>query len=270
MSDRLDPPSALAERLFDAERARPGIDGDQAARILARVGASLGAAAIVTTTASTAAGASTAAHAGTAAKLGLTAKAAPWIAVAFLAGGGTGAAVHAVAVRPAVPVAAPSASVAPSTPAPRATATDPDLELPPLAASLPPESPSALAPTAPSPAAGPRPAASRDDALQPSSVPSADTTLAGERALIDRARMALARGQAASALETLDAHRSQFPQGRLTEEREALAIQSLAALGRTGEARRRAEAFQRARPNSVFLPAIELAVGPAEKKEAPP
>ena len=263
MSDRLEPPSAQAALLFDAERARPGIDGDQAARILARVGATVGAAALVSATAGSAAGATAAAHAGTAAKLGLTAKAAPWIAVAFLAGGGTGAAVHAVAIRPAGPVAGPLPSAVPPRMAP---ASSGNIELPPLVPSGEPSSPVVDPPPM---TTATRPTSSRPETADlPALAPSADTSLAGERALIDRARMALARGQTASALDALDAHRRQFPQGRLTEEREALAIQSLAASGRTAEARARASAFQRARPNSVFLPAIELAVGRVEKNDA--
>lgn len=260
MSDRIDPPSELAARLFDAERARPAGDPEQAARLLARVGATVGVVAVVGSAAGTAAAgtaAGAAAHAGTAAKLGLSVKAAPWIAVAFLAGGGTGAAVHAVAVRATPP---PVPIVATPTPPSRPVAAPPSSDAPEL-----PELDPAPEPVATS--VGPKPIASR---LEVPPAPSADTGLAGERALIDRARMALARGQAASALEALDAHRSQFPQGRLAEEREALSIQALAALGRGAEARRRADAFTHTHPNSVFLPAIELATAGARKIDAGP
>lgn len=259
MNEPIEPPSDLAARMFAAERARADADPAQAARVLARVGASVGAVAVVGTVAATAGatGAGTAAHLGTAAKLGLTAKAAPWIAVAFLAGGGTGAAVHAVATRaPVVVASAPPSAI----PAPRLShAAVMPAELPPLVAE-----PMVSAPGPTAISSAPRPSASRDP--QPSGN---DTDLAGERALIERARMALARGQAASALEALDAHRAQYPRGRLGEEREALAIQALSAAGRSAEARKRADAFVRVHPNSVFLPAIELAVPPAKNDTTP-
>lgn len=230
MTDPLEPPSPLASRLFQAERARPDAHADEAARILARVGATVGAVSL----------AATAAHAGSAAKLGLTAKAAPWIVLAFAAGSGTGAALHAVATR------APSAAAVPAPAPPPAPAVAPSTEL--VAPELPALLPSRVENPAPAPAA-----------------PSADATLAAERALIDRARTALTRGQPAAALEALDEHTKVHPRGRLAEEREALAIQALSALQRPDSAARRAAAFRRAHPTSVFLPAIDLAVGPAER-----
>lgn len=55
-------------------------------------------------------------------------------------------------------------------------------------------------------------------------------------------------------------HRQQFPHGRLTEEREALAIRALLALGRTEGARQRAAAFRVNYPNSFLIPALDSAL----------
>ena len=233
MTDPLEPPSPLAGRMFEAERARPAAGADEAARILARVGATVGVASL----------AATAAHAGSAAKLGLTAKAAPWLVLAFAAGSGAGAALHAVATRP------PPAAALP-TPAPTPTPT-PTAE--PVVPALPPLLPSRVEPAPPSPVS-----------------PLPDASLAAERALIDRARTALTRDLPTTALDALDEHAKVHPRGRLAEEREALAIQALSALHRPDSAARRAAAFRRTHPQSVFLPAIDLAVGPAKKIDGGP
>jgi hypothetical protein len=89
-----------------------------------------------------------------------------------------------------------------------------------------------------------------------------DVDLAAERALLEVARTALARGDSASALAALDQHAGRFPRGRLIEERESLAVQALAASGRRDEAQRRAEQFRRRSPDSMLLPAVEEALEP--------
>ncbi len=80
-----------------------------------------------------------------------------------------------------------------------------------------------------------------------------------ERRLLERARTALARGQWTSALSAVRAHETRFPRGRLIEEREAIAIQALAASGEGNEARRRAGAFHARFPRSLFSGVIERA-----------
>lgn len=87
-----------------------------------------------------------------------------------------------------------------------------------------------------------------------------DVDLAAERALLEVARTALARGDAASALAALDAHKKRFPRGRLLEERESLAVQALAAAGKRDEARRRADQFRKRSPDSMLLPAVDEAL----------
>ena len=78
--------------------------------------------------------------------------------------------------------------------------------------------------------------------------------------LIEQARSALARGEAETALAPLLEHRQAFPEGRLTEERDALEIQALVALGRVDEATSRAAAFRENHPTSLLRPAIDALV----------
>jgi len=81
-----------------------------------------------------------------------------------------------------------------------------------------------------------------------------------ERAMLDEARTAFTKGDAAGCLRTLDLHRDRFPAGVLVEEREALAIRALSSLSRHAEASARADRFRANYPTSVMLPAVEAAV----------
>jgi hypothetical protein len=124
----------------------------------------------------------------------------------------------------------------------------------------------------PSAAAAANPAAAASDsAVTPSaaepatpkpSVESPDTSSA-ERLVLDAARQALARGDASAAWISIGEHERRFPRGRLIEERDALAVRSLIGLGRVPEARRRAETLRRRFPRSIFLPAVDSALGAA-------
>ncbi len=154
---------------------------------------------------------------------------------AFVVGGLGGFGIRAALQGPAparvVLVASPTTSV----PAPRAA---PDSI--PLAAPLASTAPTA--PTAPQ-AEGVR--------------ATAEESLTGERAILDRARSALIAGDAAKSLLALEEHARRFRRPQLAEEREALAIQSLAVLGRFDEARARAARLRATSPNSLFMPAVD-------------
>jgi len=93
-----------------------------------------------------------------------------------------------------------------------------------------------------------------------SAAPESGSELARERALLDIARAHAAHGEPEQVLAAVAQHRQQFPHGRLTEEREALTIRALLSLGRTAEARQRAEAFRVSYPNSFLIPALESAL----------
>jgi hypothetical protein len=156
-------------------------------------------------------------------------------AAAFVAGGVTGAAVYAAVQKP---------------PAERIVYVDRPVPAPPIASAPP----LPAAPTS-APAVPPASSVARASARAPSS-----ESLSAERALLDQARLELGSGDAAGALALLEEHARQFKKPQLSEEREALAIQSLVALARYDEARARAARFMEGSPNSLFVPAIQAAV----------
>ena len=167
-------------------------------------------------------------------------------------GGGIGAATHAALTSPSTAVVAPV-----SAPAPLATPPRVAPAAPPAAADIPTVSVSDLPSAAPPLVVAPR-------ASGPSVSPApagAGAGLADERRLLDGARAALSRGEAATAMPPLDEHARLFPHGVLTEEREALAIQALARSGRSREAQERAARFEKAFPGSFMMPAIHDALG---------
>jgi len=84
--------------------------------------------------------------------------------------------------------------------------------------------------------------------------------LARERALLDQARAQIAAGEPARALDYVERHGRRHPQGALSEEREALAVNALVGLGRYREALQRGEAFRSRYPNSLLMPSVEAAL----------
>ncbi|MBK7861421.1 MAG: hypothetical protein IPJ65_22960 [Archangiaceae bacterium] len=81
-----------------------------------------------------------------------------------------------------------------------------------------------------------------------------------ERLLIERATVALARGDLAGALDACREHEQKFAQGMLVEERESLAIRALAAEGQMSRARARADRFHARFPNSMQAQVIDDAL----------
>jgi hypothetical protein len=78
----------------------------------------------------------------------------------------------------------------------------------------------------------------------------------GEALLLERARSALASDPALS-LALVRRHRSEFPNGVLRQEREVIGVEALRRLGRSDEASRKADQFQREFPNSPHGRAVE-------------
>jgi hypothetical protein len=112
------------------------------------------------------------------------------------------------------------------------------------------------------PASGVQSAPAAGSAAPPPAVDGArDARLAAERRLLDIARTAVGRGKSGAALEALARHASEFPRGRLAEERDALRVQALLAAGRGGEAGASAEAFRRTYPRSMLLRALDEGPG---------
>jgi hypothetical protein len=164
----------------------------------------------------------------------------------WLAGGVTGAALYR-ALRPAevrvVYVERPAPAIATTA----RSALEPELEL--------------AAPTAPGgPASAGAPGRASIERGRHGAGSESGSELARERALLDVARADAARGEPGQALAVTEQHRQQYPQGRLTEEREALAVRALLSLGRTAAARARAHAFRETYPNSFLIPALESAL----------
>jgi hypothetical protein len=131
----------------------------------------------------------------------------------------------------------------------------------PASETVSPASPTApVAPAAPEPLpAVVRP--SRSPALPARESPPAPRSspgsrLAEEGRVVLDARRALREGDAASALRRLEAARAAFAGGALVQEREALAIEALARLGRRDAAAARARAFLRAYPGSPHAAAV--------------
>jgi len=164
------------------------------------------------------------------------------VIAAFVVGGGAGAAIYAALSKP---------------PPPAVVYVDrPVLQAPAAAtvAGVPVEATSA-APTGEDTAAAPR------APVAPSaSTPSPASQLAAERALLDEARASLLQGAPDRALDRLARHARTFPHPLLAEERDAMRVEALARVGRTGEARAQADAFRRRWPSSLFLPTVDSAV----------
>jgi hypothetical protein len=242
-------PPELA-RLLAAEKTRPDPPADMQARVLERFGEEF------LSHPSTPAGPASAASPDVAP---LLLRRLP-LAVTMLALGGLGgAALHAYLRKPVQTTIYVPVPVAPPIPAPVVPA-DPVEPAPPIKSEhrreppprRPPRTPSAAVPPSPPPTPG---EVERQFAR--------DRELAAERALIEQARTALARGKAADALVLLGQHARAFARGQLVEEREALEILSLAATGQTTLARMRATSFRREYPNSMLLRSIEAALADA-------
>lgn len=164
------------------------------------------------------------------------------LVLAFLAGGGAGAGAMR-ALRPNPPALAPTVVYVdrPSPTATTATTVIPTVSLDRLP-SAPPSTSSEH----------------RGDDARTSSVDS----VTAERRLLDTARTALVRGEHDAALRAVGEHAKTYPFGRLEEEREAIAIRTLAEASRMDEARVRASRFRAKWPRSLLLPAVEAAVLP--------
>jgi hypothetical protein len=249
-NDPLDPLDPALLSLLDAERSRPEEAGPRVDRILARLTTTLGPAGPDGGGGSHGGGAAGAGAAAAGAVKSLAAgKVAALVLGAFAAGIGVGAIGHAT-------LATRETHEAPKAAASTAVAVAPTASASPSASvgSVEPREPASSAATPPASVSVRRPAAHANDDRDPA--------LARERALIEQARMAIARGSAADALAALDSHAREFPSGRMTEEREALAVHALAAAGRTDEARTRAQSFRRRWPSSVFMRLVDRASAP--------
>lgn len=245
--DDLEPMSGALQSLLDAERGASGVPSAARDRLLQRLGSEILTGAVAGTAVASAtsqaaplasASASTVATVAAPAAAGIAqVTVVKWLVgvgvAAFAAGGAVGVGVvKAIApeVKPAVITAPPApvqpVQVQPSPPVP--------VEAPPM------------------------PAAPRAPVVAP---PVKTTDALGiERSLLEQARTALSRGNAADALNALDEHEKKFPQGQMAEERAAMQVLTLKAMGRLDEARSRAEAFRVRYPKGLFRASVDSAV----------
>jgi hypothetical protein len=89
-----------------------------------------------------------------------------------------------------------------------------------------------------------------DTAAKPNVEQRKKDQLSAESTLLTQARAALRKGDARGAEQLLNRLQAQFPKGVLGQEREVLAIEVLAARGNAAAAKRRAQAFIAAYPES--------------------
>jgi len=164
------------------------------------------------------------------------------IAVAVIAAAGGGLWLHSTQTPAPVPVEqrAPVSVVVPVEPTTPTPSIGPEAPVEPPAMAPAPSHPS-------SPAGGPG--------------ASKETPALSEPDLIGQAQTALA-GNPVRALSLCEKHRKQFPHGVLVQEREVLAIEALAKLGRHAQAVDRGERFMKAFPSSAHRSKIVGIIGP--------
>jgi len=119
----------------------------------------------------------------------------------------------------------------------------------------PPSVAAPLAAPVADPSAEQAPAARTQDTA-PKSAPTARTAAVPEDALLEQARRALG-SDPRRALSLAREHETTYPGGVLAQEREVIAIEALRRLGRTDEAERRRERFERLFPQSAHRRKLE-------------
>jgi hypothetical protein len=228
-------PASVRELIAAEEAAPPG--GDRAA-IRGRVLASVGIAAAATAATTSTSAASTAGV--------VTGKLIAFVLVVGAIGGGVAVVARRNSdVRPAAPRVEPPVprAVVPAPPAPPAVAPS---------VSPPVESTTAQALAAPAPVVVPAKPSPRK--------PTPESSAPSQRALLADAWAALGRGEHETALSIVERDARLHPGGALAEEREALRIDILLRLGRTGDAGIRARAFADRYPDSLHHALVERAI----------
>jgi hypothetical protein len=271
-----------ARDLFEAERQGRGPSAEARARVRAKLVKRLGASAAV---AAAAAGAATPAAA---AGVSLTGAIAKVVALCVLGGTVVGAGYVATHRRPVEdrPVASVAAVRSTPPPAPNAAgaaagvaANEQSTPVPLIATSSEPAATPSAAQRAPVPAAPVRgsaivPAREESAVAEPAAVPSPPVVpesvpedpapaaapasadgLQAELALVRAAHDALRAGKPDVALERMDQHKREFPNGALAEERDALRVSAICALGRA-DAAAEAQTFLASHPGSPFVARI--------------
>ena len=135
--------------------------------------------------------------------------------------------------------------------APTAAATPTVAIAPPLAVSLP-----AVVATPPAIATAPEIAVVKAPVDETKKMDHA-SNLAEEMKLIDAGRSALAKRDAAAAIEELDRYVKKFPRGQFIEEAEALRVQAFVADGAFANAKKFGAQFHKRFPQSLLAPVVD-------------
>lgn len=239
MPDELDALPDDVQKLLDEELASAGPPPDVAARLHAKIGASVGK------------GAAAAVSTGAAVKTAIVLLAAG----AALTAGWLGLRESPFEKPPVLPPPAVHEVAAPVEP------MQPEIPLAPARPVVPVEKPRPAPrvihrePAPPEPTPPPPPVEEK---------PLPIDTLAEESVMLEQARGALTDGNAHAALRAVVMHKERFPSGTLAEERAALEVMALAGMRRVDDARAAGRAFRAAYPQSIFLPVVADAVDALE------
>ncbi len=106
-------------------------------------------------------------------------------------------------------------------------------------------------------------------AFAPPSAEASAIVHAEERLLIDRARVALRRGDVHETLVVLMSHERRFMGGMLREDRDRLAIEAFIAAGRIDDARERIARYRREHPSGIHRAAIDRLAAELPAEPAP-
>ncbi len=272
--DTMDPPEGAEDAVWLALAAKIGTAG-VAAGVTAKAAATLSAQATATTTAASGTAATTSAALG------------GGIFKAILIGalGGVVAVTGFTVLEPATPPA-PTSTAPVIAPAPTKDRVQPSAPLGPAreASRAPEPSSQPVAPSSGEPAAPPVSApppivapsgtdtsaavvppssnGASSEVTVPGSPEDRERLLREEREVVNQARTALRGGDTAGAMRLLEQARQKFPGGALGQEREALAIETLAKSGAREAASTRAAAFIKAHPTSPHAARLQVFVLP--------
>lgn len=235
--------------LRDAAAAEPAIPAEAQARLLARLSRDVGAAALGQLGAVTSLSEPTALSTGTAQRV-LVSRLAVWSAPALVIGASLGVVGHAALVKEKT----------------RVVYVDRFVSAPPLS-TVPSAESLALEPenTVAEPARAANIVATVEPKAAAVAVTRGEGALARERAVLDPARADLASGEPARALTRVQRHSKEFPNGILSEEREAIAINALVSLGSYPQATKRAAAFRARYPQSLMTYSVDAAMAAVPK-----
>ena len=132
---------------------------------------------------------------------------------------------------------------------------------PPIVVAVAPPSPvPVITPPAPVTPPPPRPRAAPPPAVIAPAAPAPLVNTADEELELLQAAMSAATPN--EALTLVEQHVTRFPSSSLAQEREVLAVQALSKLGRSADARTRADAFKERWPTSTHLLRLEALLAP--------